>query len=304
MTGKERLRLPVLYYSLNAAANELDIEKEYLIQWIKEGKIRACMAFDSFEAHGTSVGFVHDECDLKKAADEYQDQYLDVDHNEYYLNYINEPDYNQCVLNKIFATEHSYLIVNSCYYSKNEDNEGFQSVTLEATLRGLWQINTREEAIKLLSSSQEKSHYIHLVPYIQETFYSAKQMKGNSGIISGFEIQVNVNNIKISRDDMERLYKYLHGGALLTNLDGQSKILEKIKLRKPRSPSKQMNMVVIQLIAADPSLGSDILSQPYKALDIINAIRIKKELAPLEIEPNTLGDAIKVAKKLLNFNQF
>ena len=302
MIRDERKKFPVQYYSLPAAAKELNIEKEYLIQWIMEGKIRACLAFYGEEAYGLTSGVVSKECDLTTADEKFQNQNLFTDLNDYYLDYVNEPDLDLCVLNKIFSTEHSKMLIQWSYYDIKHDSEGLRAMTFEAYLRGLWQIKTREKAIEILNDkdgNEDKKNEISVVPYVKDSFYSAKKMEGNSGILMGFTIDAKAKDICISRDDMERLDLYLYKKDLLITPDGESKILETSTTnRKPRNPSKQMNMVVRQLVEADSSLGPKVCSQPYKALEIIDKIRASQGHAPLSIENNTFGDALKIGKEL------
>jgi hypothetical protein len=301
MTQTKQRRIPEVPHPLTAAAKALNIEKELLINWLLGGEIRACVNFlDYYPCNeSATTAFTAGDIDLK----EVYDRFLEVDiqptnPNGADTGYSNKKDITKCPLSSLFSTPHSSILIN-----RFRIYEGGDSAQIDGYLKGLWQIDTLEAINDIFNNPNDNYFLINIVPYIPECLYQSQVNKAQGSYIDGFPVAINMDEICISYDDMRRLHAYLYNNEMLLNLDDESKILqrvERIPLRKARTPSKQMNMVVHQLITADPALGPSVLSTPYKALERIDQIRAEKGFAPLEIESNTLGDAINAAKKLIH----
>lgn len=285
-------------HTLTTAAKVLDTDEEFLINWILGGEIRACVFFANFHRHKTeTAAYVNGDIDLKAIHEEFleEDSPSTNTDEDIYHQYSSERNLDKCPLNKLFSTAHSNLHINSFTIYDNDKN----SAQLDAYLHGLWQIETLDDIKEILNHPNKENILINIVPYVAESLYNSQENGKQGGYIYGFHIEMGINDIRISYDDMVRLRGFLDEGKKLGKLDGDKTENNTLLNIKQLSPTTQTNVVITQLIQTNPFYGPAYIDRPYSAADLINKYRKSKEKESLKLAVITVGHAITEAKKIL-----
>ena len=298
MIKNKQRRIPEVPRPLPAAAKALDIEEKFLLQWLFDGEIRACVNFLDYYTcnYSATTAFTPKDVNLK----EVYESFLEIDTQPINQNetatdsYSNEEDIIKCPLSNLFSTQHSSILVDKCRIHENGD-----SADIDADLKGLWQIDTTE-AIKYIFNNPNDDYFlINVVPYIPENLYQSHVNKTQSSYIDGFPVAINLDEICISYDDMKRLYAYLYEGKELTKLDGTKTTTERVSTKKQRSPSIQASTLLVQVLNAYCPFAKELLNQPCAALERLEKDFAKRGINPPELSYKTLSRIITTGKRYL-----
>ncbi|ABM03397.1 hypothetical protein Ping_1600 [Psychromonas ingrahamii 37] len=307
MNKKNRPQIQKREYSISDAAKVLETSEEFLIKLIVDRKIRACVLFVDFHPYQShSAVFVSTDIDTTEANKQWlkRDE-LDTNTVEDEFGFHPEnsdgEDLDNCPLNRIFGTYHSKIQVSFF----NMDENGRMGEILYCWIKGLWEIEPLDEIKELITHSSETPILINVVPYMPEGLYHYEVDKIHGAYLGGFAVDVAVQDIRISYDDMQRLHAHLDGGEELVKLDGNKMPLKELnelnelKERNPRSPSIQASTLLVQILDAYCPFADELFNEPSAAMELLEKDFAFKLLKAPKMSAKTLYRMIKAGKERL-----
>jgi len=280
--NSNKKRMPNIPLSIDGAAKALDIDREYILTWLLDGSIRACINYRTYFSDSLtySVAVLSDYTNIMEEFKRYRDDEFSRD----------------CPLSSLLSTVHSTISINA--YSvplKTNDN----GTSFSADLKGLWHINELTDVEELYDNMiNDNSAYVNIIPYIPDSIYNSGVNGGIADYILGFNVEVSFDDLCISYEDIRRIDEYLSSKGELGKVNSPKQAIE------PKFTSiQQLAMVFIQLIESDSTLGSRTIKIPHSSLEFIERIRSRNNYPPLAIDSRAFGDLISLGKRLFDPKQ-
>jgi len=279
--NSNKKRIPNIPLSIDGAAKALDIDREYILTWLLDGSIRACINYRTYFSDSLtySVAVLSDYTNIMEEFKKYRDDEFSRD----------------CPLSSLLSTVHSTISINA--YSvplKTNDN----GTSFSADLKGLWHINELTDVEELYDNMiNDNPAYVNIIPYIPDSIYNSGVNDEMADYILGFNVEVSFDDICISYEDILRIECYLSGGTDLLALDTSTPCSE--QYCSDFTPTEQLSMAFIQLILSNPNLGSTFIEKPTSSLRLIEDVLEKGGHGQLNSTTNTFREAITEGKSLL-----
>ncbi len=278
---------PLPYFSISRAAEQLQVTEDYIIECIKCGVVRACVLFDSKEPEHSESGVIGDEVVLNNAG---------------IVNPSTIPTDSELVgnspfervttssLDELISTNASQVVLTDF---KLEDR-GFGFVS--AYLHGFWQIGMPEEAASVLELEEEDDAVIEVFPYRDDVWYQTLTVEPESVRVTGFLVNVRKDQLVLSYHDVRSLLHSYKTGVPLNQL-GYFGETQSLPANVNFKPTRSTVAYIIGFIAAEPTLGVDILANKSEAYFEVEKFFARKgiSLGGLEADRKTFSEWLRNA---------
>ncbi|MGF1844415.1 hypothetical protein L4C39_14670 [Vibrio clamense] len=294
------------FYTIDSAAKALNVDTGDIKHLLQKGTIRACVLFDDYSSEEPPLVFFNNRFDFESLPDETKlemlscsgdsptwcdeaDDFLDSistsenEENErgFELSYFDEQPYIRFPeLSRLASTSESKANVQ--YLDKSDEH----STYITGIFSGLWQIKSLSMVKGLLKGNQQTIG-VQFVPVIENALYYSTAMQDLPFIYDGFICEVTTSDIRLLREDVERIRLALTSGSTIQPLNGEP---WEIKSSRVRPPSVQAISVIRQLIESNSQLGTSILDHPTKAKEKIDQYLARQGLPPLKVGDSTFSN--------------
>lgn len=293
-------------YSLRSSARVLNIDVDDLRQLLLNGTIRGCVSFDDYTSREPSLVFFNERFDFESLPAVTQLELLGCSSN----NVIQSPDSGDFIdristgesdefeegvqlsyfdadthmpfpeLSRLTSTGKSKLNVERLDMVEGD------SAYVTGAYSGLWQIKSLS-MIKQLLRSDEQTIGVQFVPVIENALYYSTMIENLPFIYDGFLCEITTSDIRLLREDVERIWLALANGGVIQPLSGEPWV---VKPSRVRAPSAQAITVIRQLIESNVQLGTNILDHPTKAKEKIDQYLARQGLPPLKVGDSTFSN--------------
>ncbi|CAK1971936.1 hypothetical protein VCRA2118O236_20209 [Vibrio crassostreae] len=293
-------------YTIDSAARVLNVDTSDIKHLLQKGIIRACVLFDDHTSEEPSLLFFNSRFDFESLSEDTKlellscsegamarydesDDFLDSISTEeseekrggFQLSYFDEPPHIPLPeLSKITSTAESKMNL------QHLDMSGGDSAFVIGKYSGLWQIKSLS-MVKDLLNGDGQAIGVQFVPVIENALYYSTTMQDLPFIYDGFLCEVTTRDIRLLREDVERIQTALNKGCEIPPYTGQP---WKIESARVRPPSAQAISVIRQLIESNPQLGTSILDHPTKAKEKIDQHLARQGLPPLKVGDSTFSN--------------
>ncbi|NVC63557.1 hypothetical protein FC652_10510 [Vibrio sp. 05-20-BW147] len=289
--GREIKLFPLPYFSLDMAAEQFDVPVRFFEEAVRCALVRPCVLVDDVKPQ-KSFSILTGNKKILESAEVYctsgvSQSDLSRQHSPLTRPRLsNIDDYLSSSASQLNVTEFEP-------YSEGEAG-------VEGYLMGFWQIESVDDAIRLLSSLEEID--IEVVPYIDDCWYQERPIDKAQITILGFPVTVSAKNIVISYKDVKKILDAYQKGVPIEQktLYGLQKMQQQVQEPTAR-PSQKMMAVLGAVIATHSKLGPSCLDKNMNLHEILSAHFASEgiSLGMFEPDPST----VRRWKQMMDFDK-
>ncbi|MBH9740654.1 hypothetical protein [Vibrio navarrensis] len=258
---REMKLFPLPYFSLDMAAEQLDVPVRFFEEAVRCALVRPCVLVDDIKPQ-KSFSILTGNKEILESAEAYSPSGL----SQSDLSRQHSPLIRPRLSNIDDYLSSSASQLNVTYFEPYSEGEA----GVEGYLMGFWQIESVDDAIRLLSSLDEID--IEVVPYIDDCWYQDRPIDKAQITILGFPVTVSAKNIVISYKDVKKILDAYQKGVPIDQRTLYGLVKKQTEVKEPVARASQKMMAVLcAVIATHPKLGPSCFDKKVNLHEILSA---------------------------------